>query len=179
MEKHTYFSKYLPQIQNFSVFFFFFSHSNIFHCIQREGCFILVANTKNIITFINFFPPLITSYILYNYIYKVMIKIVGAKKNDKRAEENKSSSKDPKSNPGYIRLTKDLQSIDIPRNAEMTFPNKEDITKFDVKVKPEEGSYWFGAKYHFSVSVPTDYPHEPPKIECNTKVTIKSVLIKI
>mmetsp|Transcript_18465 Transcript_18465/g.16085 ORF Transcript_18465/g.16085 Transcript_18465/m.16085 type:complete len:183 (+) Transcript_18465:310-858(+) len=99
-----------------------------------------------------------------------MIKIIGPKKNQNRVEDNKDKSKDPKSNPGYLRLTKDLSQIDIPRNAQMTFPNKDDITRFDVKVKPEEGSFWFGAHYDFSVTVPTDYPHEPPKIECNTKI---------
>ncbi len=101
-----------------------------------------------------------------------MIKIVGPKKTNRDGEEQKNSvnPKNPKSNPAYHRLSKDLDQIDIPKNAKMTFPNAEDITNFDVTVKPEEGSYWYGATYSFSVSVPNDYPHEPPKIICNTKV---------
>jgi len=101
-----------------------------------------------------------------------MIKIVGPKKTNRDGEENKnnSNSKNPQSNPAYHRLTKDLSQIDIPKNATMTFPNKDDITNFDVTVRPEEGSYWHGATYSFSVSVPNDYPHEPPKIICNTKI---------
>jgi ubiquitin-conjugating enzyme E2 M len=101
-----------------------------------------------------------------------MIKIVGPKKTDRSNEENKNSvdPKNPKSNPAYHRLTKDLSQIDIPKNAVMNFPNKDDITNFEVTVKPEDGSFWYGGTYHFSVSVPNDYPHEPPKIICNTKV---------
>jgi len=101
-----------------------------------------------------------------------MIKIVGPKKTNRDNEENKNAggSKNPQNNPAFHRLTKDLSQIDIPKNATMTFPNKDDITNFDVTVRPEEGSYWYGATYSFSVSVPNDYPHEPPKIICNTKV---------
>lgn len=101
-----------------------------------------------------------------------MIKIVGPKKNERKEEESKNTndSKKPENNPAYLRLTKDLQGIDIPANAVMNFPNKEDITNFDVTVKPEEGSYWYGGTYSFSVSVPNGYPHDAPKITCNTKV---------
>ena len=61
-----------------------------------------------------------------------MIKIVGPKKTDRANEENKNSvdPKNPKSNPAYHRLTKDLSQIDIPKNAVMNFPNKDDITNF-------------------------------------------------
>ena len=100
-----------------------------------------------------------------------MIKIVGPKKNERKEEEKtKSDSSKPESNPAYHRLTKDLDGIDIPSNAIMNFPNKLDITNFDVTVKPENGSYWYGGTYAFSVSVPNGYPHEPPKIMCKTPV---------
>ena len=102
-----------------------------------------------------------------------MIKILGPKKTDRTEEEKKSgstTSDTKKVTPGQLRLSKDIAQIDIPKNATIKFPNKDDITKFEVTVKPEEGSYWYGGTYNFTVSIPDDYPQEPPKITCNTKV---------
>ena len=100
--------------------------------------------------------------------------ILGAKKTARTDEESKTSgtttSGTKKVTPGQLRLSKDIAQIDIPKNAVMKFPNKDDITKFDVTVKPEDGSYWYGGTYSFTVTIPDDYPQEPPKITCNTKV---------
>jgi len=103
-----------------------------------------------------------------------MIKLLGPKVNsDRKIEEEKSNPAPSSSNkisPGLIRLQKELGSIDIPTNAKLEFKSKGDITNFDVIVRPEEGSYWYGATYTFTVTVPPEYPFEPPKISCNTKI---------
>ena len=34
---------------------------------------------------------------------------------------------------------------------------------------PDTG-FWKGATYHFTFSVPALYPHEPPKVHCDTRI---------
>ena len=63
----------------------------------------------------------------------------------------------------------DIASLDAGRIAEATFPNPQDLTNFLVVVSPDEG-FWSGARYEFSFSIPPTYPHDPPKVHCNTKI---------
>ena len=102
--------------------------------------------------------------------------ILGPKKSNRVDEEKMSSSNAAtdvnRVTPGKLRLSKDISQLDLPNNAIIKFPKKEDITKFEVTVKPEEGSYWYGGTYSFTVTVSDDYPQEPPKITCNTKVIL-------
>mmetsp|Transcript_17552 Transcript_17552/g.19987 ORF Transcript_17552/g.19987 Transcript_17552/m.19987 type:complete len:189 (+) Transcript_17552:25-591(+) len=105
-----------------------------------------------------------------------MIKILGPKKTE-RVEEEKKNSDNPsdttetkKITPAQIRLNKDIAQLDLPSNATFKLPNKDDVTKFEVTVKPGEDSYWYGGTYAFSVAVPEDYPQSAPKITCNTKI---------
>jgi ubiquitin-protein ligase len=51
----------------------------------------------------------------------------------------------------------------------LSFPKKEDITKFDLSITPEDG-YWKGCCYKFSFEIPPEYPHSPPKVRCLTPV---------
>ena len=36
-------------------------------------------------------------------------------------------------------------------------------------MQPAEG-FWSGGKFNFTMSIPKTYPHEAPKVHCNTKV---------
>jgi ubiquitin-protein ligase len=63
----------------------------------------------------------------------------------------------------------DIASLDAGRIAEATFPNPQDLTNFIVVVSPDEG-FWTGARYEFTFSIPPTYPHDPPKVHCNTKI---------
>ena len=40
-----------------------------------------------------------------------------------------------------------------------------------LKVSPDQG-LWKGATFEFSIKVPDMYPHDPPKVHCNTLVSI-------
>merc|ERR1712164_224927 len=53
--------------------------------------------------------------------------------------------------------------------AQIKFPNANDLTKFNVIVTPDTG-FWKGATYHFTFTIPAMYPHEPPKVHCDTKI---------
>lgn len=70
---------------------------------------------------------------------------------------------------GHIRVQKDINELDIPSSIEVTFPTADDLMHFEVMLAPEEGYYKSGM-FSFSITVPEDYPHKPPKVKCNTRV---------
>lgn len=68
-----------------------------------------------------------------------------------------------------IRVQRDVNELDVPDSIQVTFPNPDDLMNFVLVLKPEEGFYAAGA-FEFSVTVPEDYPHKPPKVKCLTLV---------
>jgi len=78
-------------------------------------------------------------------------------------------SRTKKRTPGEIRIQKDIAELDGGKIAVVTFPNPNDLTKFNVEVKPDTG-YWTGANYLFTFTIPALYPHEPPKVHCQTQI---------
>lgn len=70
---------------------------------------------------------------------------------------------------GHIRVQKDINDLDTPPSMLVTFPDPDDIMNFKISISPEEGYYHTGT-FSFSVSVPEEYPHKPPKVKCNTLV---------
>ena len=72
--------------------------------------------------------------------------------------------------PGEIRMQKELDELDLDnRNTKLAFPNPNDIMTFTLDLTPEEG-YWKGACYKFTFIIPPLYPHEAPKVKCETLV---------
>ena len=39
---------------------------------------------------------------------------------------------------------------------------------FKVYIMPDEG-FWEGGRFQFSIAIPANYPHEAPKVHCDTK----------
>eukprot|EP00953_Heterococcus_sp_UTEX-ZZ885_P005171 3266-Heterococcus_DN1.PRE.1 len=74
----------------------------------------------------------------------------------------------PRKTPGEIRIQKDIAELDGGTVAVITFPNPNNLCNFQVVVTPDSG-LWKGASYDFSFTVPGHYPHDPPKVICNTK----------
>jgi ubiquitin-protein ligase len=66
-------------------------------------------------------------------------------------------------------MVTDITDLDGGTVAQVEFPNPNDLTNFSVVVSPDSGC-WSGAKYHFTFAIPALYPHEPPKVTCNTKI---------
>ncbi|CAM9160325.1 unnamed protein product [Discosporangium mesarthrocarpum] len=83
----------------------------------------------------------------------------------KRAGKTAGSKK----TPGEIRIQKDIAELDGGSVAEINFPNPNNLTTFKVEVTPDSG-FWKGASYNFTFTVPALYPHDPPKVVCNTKI---------
>lgn len=82
---------------------------------------------------------------------------------------NKSGKKGKRRTPGEIRIQKDIAELEGGRIATIEFPNPNDLTLFIVTVVPDTG-YWSGATYPFTFRIPAMYPHEPPKVHCDTKI---------
>lgn len=74
--------------------------------------------------------------------------------------------------PHEARLMKEmteLSKLNLGDAAKIVWPDPDVITKMRVTISPEK-HYWAGASYDFSIEVTSDYPHEPPKVHCDTKV---------
>merc|ERR1719152_125454 len=101
-----------------------------------------------------------------------MIKIFGAGRG-KRAEEAKAE--DPaagaakKRQPGEIRIQKELDELELPQQCRIAFPDPNMLMRFHITITPDEG-YWKGATYQFVFTVPGMYPHDAPKVKCETKI---------
>mmetsp|Transcript_13594 Transcript_13594/g.25665 ORF Transcript_13594/g.25665 Transcript_13594/m.25665 type:complete len:138 (-) Transcript_13594:970-1383(-) len=53
----------------------------------------------------------------------------------------------------------------------MDFPDENNLMIFNVNLSvAERSSLWYGATYAFTFSVPAGYPHDPPKVKCNTRI---------
>lgn len=63
----------------------------------------------------------------------------------------------------------DIAELDGGKAAEVNFPDSNNLTNFEVVIKPDSG-YWVGAKYTFTFNVPDSYPHQPPKVTCSPKI---------
>ena len=73
-----------------------------------------------------------------------------------------------------IRLRKEFAEIDLPTHAKVNIPDANDLMNFsvtiDLKGPGEKDSLWHKGVYEFQVKVPFNYPHEPPKCTCMTKI---------
>lgn len=70
---------------------------------------------------------------------------------------------------GQIRVQKDVNELDIPSSIEVSFPDPDDLMNFQLSLSPEEGYYASGT-FDFTITVPEDYPHKPPKVKCTTLI---------
>ena len=96
--------------------------------------------------------------------------MLGLKKKKKTMEEKVEE----KQSEGKIHLTKEMPQIvkDLPGNVPQArlIRQQGSIVDFEVEYTPDAGSYWYGGKYLFSFHFPDDYPYNPPKVMCKTKI---------
>ena len=96
--------------------------------------------------------------------------MLGLKKKKKTMEEKVEE----KQSEGKIHLTKEMPQIvkDLPSNVPQArlIRQQGSIVDFEVEYTPDSGSYWYGGKYLFSFHFPDDYPYNPPKVMCKTKI---------
>jgi len=73
-----------------------------------------------------------------------------------------------------IRLTRDLEALDLPPQATLSFPStthtgEKDITRFHITITPDVG-YWKSGSFTFLFEIPPDYNFKPPKVSCVTRI---------
>lgn len=63
----------------------------------------------------------------------------------------------------------DLNELNLPKTCTTEFPDPDDLLNFKLIICPDEGFYKCGC-FRFNFKVGPSYPHEPPKVKCETKV---------
>jgi len=98
-----------------------------------------------------------------------MIKLFSLKQ-QKLEEEKAQAEGKIKASPGQIRMQKDLSELTTSKGVDLDFYKGQDnIMEFKVRVKPDDGMYR-GGTFTFDFKVPSTYPHDPPKVLCETTV---------
>ena len=89
---------------------------------------------------------------------------------EEREEERKKKEKERRN----TYLTRQIQEVEselkncVPQARFIRHGNE--IMNLEVEYTPDQASYWYGGKYLFSFSYPEDFPYEPPKVMCKTKI---------
>lgn len=66
-------------------------------------------------------------------------------------------------------ILSDLNELNLPKTCTTDFPDPDDLLNFKLIICPDEGFYKSGC-FRFNFKVGPSYPHEPPKVKCETKV---------
>ena len=71
--------------------------------------------------------------------------------------------------PGQLRMERELAELELPSCCKLEFPDKHNLLSFVVSIVPDEG-YWRGAQFRFPFTIKPMYPHEAPKVKCETLI---------
>jgi len=99
-----------------------------------------------------------------------MIKLFSLKQQKKEGEAISSKGGQQKrASAAQLRIQKDINELSLPKTCVIDFPDEDDLLNFKLAIAPDEGFYR-GGKFIFSFKVGPNYPHEPPKVKCETQV---------
>ncbi|KAK6311520.1 hypothetical protein J4Q44_G00171840 [Coregonus suidteri] len=101
-----------------------------------------------------------------------MIKLFSLKqqkKDEESAGGNRTGAGGKKASAAQLRIQKDINELNLPKTCEIVFPDQDDLLNFKLIISPDEGFYK-GGKFVFSFKVGQGYPHDPPKVKCETMV---------
>jgi ubiquitin-conjugating enzyme E2 M len=88
----------------------------------------------------------------------------------KQEKEDRANNTSKKKEGVDYRLEKDLAELDLKDTmCTLIITDKENLREFVLRVQPKDG-YFVGGTFDFTVNVPTDYPHQPPKVLCKSRV---------
>jgi ubiquitin-conjugating enzyme E2 M len=85
----------------------------------------------------------------------------------KSKASGESASK--RANAAELRAQKDIAEMSPPTGCKVEFKDPNDIMNFTLYITPNEGMY-VGATFTFSITIPTSYPYDAPKVHCDTLV---------
>jgi len=100
-----------------------------------------------------------------------MIKLwsLKQKKEEAAGNEANNSGGGKKFTAAQLRLQKDLADLQLPKTCQTHFPDPDDLLNFKLTIQPDEGFYRNG-KFCFNFKVGHSYPHDAPKVKCETMV---------
>ncbi|KAK3927195.1 NEDD8-conjugating enzyme Ubc12 [Frankliniella fusca] len=85
-----------------------------------------------------------------------MIKLFSLKQQKKDGEATPKAGNQKKS-AAQLRITKDINELNLPKTCSTEFPDPDDLLNFKLIISPDE-------------AIGPNYPHEPPKVKCETTV---------
>jgi ubiquitin-conjugating enzyme E2 M len=95
-----------------------------------------------------------------------------------KKEMNVIEAQEPeRTSTGQLQFKRELPELSVIPQCTLT-TNKDNIMSFKATYTPEKDSYWYGGKYEFTITVPDQYPFNPPKVICNTKVYHPNIDLK-
>jgi len=83
--------------------------------------------------------------------------------------EAQKKDKKKKQNAAELRVHKDISEMDPIPGTRLDFPDPNNLMVFQLYITPSDGLYR-GAEYKFTVTIPTTYPYDPPKAQCETMI---------
>jgi len=87
----------------------------------------------------------------------------------RRKKKEVATANKGKKSQAALRAQSDFDEMEVPANARLIIPNKENLMSFSVAITPESG-YWKGATYRFTFELPESYPYKPPSVKCADKI---------
>jgi len=97
-----------------------------------------------------------------------MLNLFSLKEKKEEGAKTGSGNK-KKASAAQLRITKDINELELPKTCKTEFPDPDDLLSFKLMIFPDEGFYRNG-QFIFSFKIGAGYPHEPPKVKCETKV---------
>lgn len=91
------------------------------------------------------------------------------KQQDSGTSSDNSVNNLSRSSPAQLRAAKDFNEMSLPPFVTITQPNPADVMNYKITIKPDEGYYRAG-RFSFDLKIPNTYPHEPPKLKCETSI---------
>ncbi|KAL3841670.1 hypothetical protein ACJMK2_019784 [Sinanodonta woodiana] len=99
-----------------------------------------------------------------------MIKLFSLKQQKKDGVDSPDKpGSQKKASAAQLRIQKDINELNLPKTCQMEFPDPDDLLNFKLIICPDEGFYR-GGRFVFSFKVGQGYPHDPPKVKCETMV---------
>ncbi|CAK7269390.1 Chitin synthase, class 3 [Sporothrix epigloea] len=96
---------------------------------------------------------------------------IGKKEQQKaeNAEGAAAGGKKKKVTAAQLRVQKDLSELSLGSTMRIDFPDPDDILNFILTIEPDEGMYR-GGHFTFKFHINANFPHDPPKVECQQKI---------
>ena len=92
----------------------------------------------------------------------------------KKAAAKSSTTGVGGASPANIRLTKEFAEMSLDANIKINVPTAGNYLKFDTTIDftnvPSTDTLWARGIYKFSFEIPFNYPHEHPKVHCDTAI---------